>query len=169
MLSLIWGRILQLSRVRVAVGQELLLLAFSGVAVSAWIYWRVPAVASVPPLERRSSLGLQELVQNLKTELEQMESERLSNQRGALFHVKDFDLELSFVLKRSSKDSAKLEYEILTAESQRELGNEQAHKITLHMQAAPATPFQVAPSTTPISTDDAISLPLVPKPKGGKK
>ena|ERR1019366_9397132 len=169
MLSLIWERLAHLFRVRVAIGQELLLLALVAIAAAVWIQSRTPVSTALTPLEARTSLGLQELVQSLKTELEQMESQRLSEKRGALFRVKDFDLELSFVLKHNSKDSAKLEYEILTAEMQRELGNEQTHKITLHMEVAPPTIAQFPPSTKPIPSDDAVQLPFVPKAKGVKR
>lgn len=166
MLSLAYARVVKLFRLQITVGQELLLLAFVAFAAVAWINWRTPAPAAAAPIDKRTTLGLQELVQSLKGELEQMESKRLSQQQGALFRIKDFDLELSFVLKRSEKDSSKLEYEILTAEMERELGAEQTHKITLHMEVAPATVVQTLPSAQPLSRDDAVPLPFVPKGKG---
>jgi K+ transporter len=148
----------------ITVGRELLLLLVMAFIAIMWIHWRT-ATQSVWLVDKRNSLGLRDFVASLQTELEQMESERLAQQRGALFRVKDFDLELSFVLKHNEKDSTKVEYQILTAEMERELGREQTHKITLHMDLSPPTAFQVLPSARPLSTGDAIELPFVPNKK----
>ena len=162
MLALIQAKVARLLRLQVRVGQELLALAAVALAVGLWMHWKAAPPALSSP---NTGLGLQDFVENLKTELEQMESKRRVDGRAAMFRVRDFDLELSFVLKASEKSSGKIEARIVTAEMERELGREQTHKITLHMGMVPPEIVQIAPSSQPLSDEGAVQLPFVPAKK----
>ena len=143
--------------------------------------WKVAAVAALAGLtgwmvfrwemepvaleDSSRGLGIQTLVSQLRHELEQMEEDRLTHERGALFKVKDFDLELSFVIRKSQKDSAEIHPEVVTVGSEREFGRENTNKITLHMELVPPELVIIRPSEKPITGSDIVQLPLVKKGK----
>ena len=74
--------------------------------------------------------------------------------------MKDFDLELSFVVKASAKNKAELKYEVVTLGTESEKAREKTHKITLPMQMLPATPIRVEPSANPIEVEGKVVEPL---------
>jgi len=140
-----------------------LLKAVSLTAVGALIGWmlcrwqfRSPAVS-----ETDAGLGLQTLVGQLRSELERMEEDRQSHERGALFEVKNFDLELSFVIKKSEKNKAEFETELATIGTERELGRENTDKITLHMELVPPESVVIHPAAVPVTGPDIVVLPPV--------
>jgi hypothetical protein len=113
-----------------------------------------------------SDLGVEDLVNRLRGELEQMEEDRLSSGKPALFQVRNFDLELDFVIKSSQKQHGKIEYEVVTAEMEREFGNERTHKLTLHMELIPAQIIRSTSPTAGLSLNGAEELPAL---KAGRK
>ena len=86
-----------------------------------------------------------------------MEVHRQEKNKDSLFYLKDFDLELSFVVKQSAKNKAELKYEVVTLGTESEKAREKTLKITLHMQMLPATPIRVEPSTKPIEVEGKVA------------
>ena len=93
---------------------------------------RKPPPLPPPPVER--TLGLQEFINDLKTEMANLEAERLKKNETAVFDISGFDLEISFVVRTSSQQKAGVEYQIVTAESQIQQGMERVQKLTLHLK-----------------------------------
>ncbi len=107
-------------------------------------------------INQEGGLGLQTLVNQLRSELENMELARTTS--GDFFKLKDFDLELEFVVKRSSKETGKLEYQVVTAEMERELGSERTNKVTLHMEMAPKQTILNFPPETTLDSSGASRI-----------
>jgi hypothetical protein len=109
-----------------------------------------------------SHLGVTKLIQELRTELEVMEVQRAATGQDAVFRIKNFDLELNFVVKTNSKNKNEIHYEVVTVGMDQELARERSDRIMLHMEMLPPQTMKIQPSTTPIPLDDVIELPPVP-------
>lgn len=82
-------------------------------------------------------LDLDKLIRKVKEELAASEQERVTNREAALFELKQFDLEISFVMRARSVGSGKVEYVPVVVSNELELGSERVQRITLHMNAVP--------------------------------
>jgi NTP-dependent ternary system trypsin peptidase co-occuring protein len=136
--------------------QTLLLVTIS--CAGTWFYSRPSGMLRGASGVR---LGIEDLVNRLRGELEQMEVDRVAAGKSALFEVKNFDLELAFVIKESEKQSGKIEYEVVTAEMEREVGREQTHKIILHLDLVPPQAIRSTTPTVNLNLDGAEELPAL--------
>lgn len=88
-----------------------------------------------PPPDNRV-LGIKKLVSDVKSELYELEKDRIEKQEASLFEVTGFDLEISFVAKAGSQQKSGVEYQIVTADSEIQYGIEKIQKLTLHMKTS---------------------------------
>jgi len=112
---------------------------------------RKPPPLPPPPAER--TLGLQEFINDLKTEMANLEAERVKKNESAVFDISGFDLEISFVVRTSSQQKAAVEYQIVTAESQIQQGMERVQKLTLHMKPTGINPVPTKKTEFPSKGD----------------
>jgi hypothetical protein len=98
-----------------------------------------------PKHEAATSLGIDALAEKVRSELENLESWRQSNGKAALFELKDFDLEVSFVVKQSNKAKGELTAEVITVGGEAEHSKEATQKVVLHMGVIPAAAVQIPP------------------------
>jgi hypothetical protein len=109
-------------------------------------------------LSTETKLGVDEVVTQLKGELERMETERETSGAHPLFVLHDFDVELAFVVSRDASQKGKIEYQVVSAEMERKIATEQTHKIVLHMRLAPPSRLQSSTPTSNLSPEGAIRL-----------
>ena len=122
----------------------------------------------IPATKR--TLGIKELVGDVKSELSQLENERIQNNEKGLFEVTDFELEISFLAQASSRQNGKIEYSVITADSDVQHAVEKIQKLTLHLKTIEDTepndyPGSEAPSNPVSNPKDKTGPPIHP----GKK
>ena len=111
-------------------------------------------------------LGIKELVAGVKEELVKSEEERILRGEAPLFIVKDLDLEISFVIRASTKHSSGARFQVLVIDNELQTGAERIQKLTLHMTAVPpSAETQSLPATTkPLSNGREGARVLTPVP-----
>jgi hypothetical protein len=105
-------------------------------------------------------LGIDVLAEKVRFELEKLETWRQSNGKAALFELKDFDLEVSFVVKKSKKVKGDLEAEVITVGGEAEHSKEATQKVVLHMGVIPAETVKIAPASHIDVPPDAVRIPV---------
>ena len=83
-----------------------------------------------------SGLGIDKVIRDVKKELVASDQKRIENQEAALFQVKDFDLEIQFVVRESTTTGGEAKYEVITVNTELKDELEKVQKITLHFTAA---------------------------------
>ncbi|HKQ07724.1 MAG TPA: trypco2 family protein [Blastocatellia bacterium] len=113
-----------------------------------------------------AELGVKDLIEKVKSELIEMEQNREREGKAALFELKDFDLEINFVVKAVNKESGQAEFKVITVGGETESDSEKAQKIKLHMTVVQPQNRKTKASKTPPQADESamISDPL-PKEK----
>ena len=115
-------------------------------------------------------LGLQELIQGVKQELQRADLNRAANDEAALFRLRSFDLEISFGVKAVDKSKGQLEYKVVTIGSEHEFSRETTQKVTIHLDAIGPQKFtEDHPSVGPPSGGDVIKLPKIQVPAKAAK
>lgn len=105
-------------------------------------------------------LGIDALAEKVRSELEKLETWRQSNGKAALFELKDFELEVSFVVKKSRKVKGELEAEVITVGGEAEHSKEATQKVVLHMGVIPAETLKIMPVGHINVPSDAIHIPV---------
>lgn len=82
-------------------------------------------------------LEIQELITKVEHELAQTEEARIKRGDAPVFYLRDFDLEVSFVVRASSGQSGSARFEVLTVDNNIQTGLERVQKLTLHMTTTP--------------------------------
>ena len=118
---------------------------------------------SQPDTDRSEGLGVTQLITMVKEELIATEQTRQTLDQAALFELKDFDLEINFVVRNSRSADGKVGPQFLTVEAGMEVSSERVQKIRLHMSAIPSKPMQtiMSPSAIPTPPD---AVPINPPP-----
>jgi hypothetical protein len=80
-------------------------------------------------------LGISELIQQVKGELEAAERQRLVRAEPPLFSLKAFDLEIHYVVTSSRSDNSEFTVQAVTLGGTTEWKTEDVQKIVLHMEA----------------------------------
>jgi hypothetical protein len=127
--------------------------------VATWTISNFGAYTKARGETQAGDLGIADLAQRVRTDLEQMEAHRLASGKDAVFQLKDFDLEISFVVKVNRKSKGEISTEVVTVGAENEAGRENAHKVTLHMTPIPTQRFDTPPTAAPISAPHVIELP----------
>jgi hypothetical protein len=128
--------------------------------VSGWK--RSSALAAAPP---GSSLGVKELVQEVRAELAAIERDMLAKNERALFRLETFEMELNFVVRAGASEKLGGHTELVTAESEIETGSEKVQKLVLHWKATePEKMVGADPEKVPL-TNAVDNLPTPAPPK----
>jgi len=109
----------------------------------------------------RSDIGVADIVQKLRSELGQMEANRISSGQAAILRIKDVDLELGFVIKVDQANKNEIKFEAVTAGSDQSTSLERSNRITLHMEIEPPTWAVLMPSHLSLD-QNTTELPDVP-------
>jgi hypothetical protein len=83
--------------------------------------------------ENNQKLGVTELIQQVKKELVEMEEKRVQTKEAPLFVVKEFELEVNFVVKENYNQKGDFDFKVVTVGNETDLGTEKTQKITLRM------------------------------------
>jgi hypothetical protein len=104
---------------------------------------------------KEEGLGVKDLIENVKKELVETEKNRLAANEPALFEIKDFDLEINFVVSTRRTLTGQLEYKVVTVGDETQVSSERVQKITLHMTAIPPNIQKEKASESPLNTEGA--------------
>jgi Trypsin-co-occurring domain 2 len=111
----------------------------------AIVLYRQIRVLTTDQTADANPLALNVFVEGVRSQLVQLEQERLSKNQTAITKLDSFDLEVNFVVKKKSTSKAELEYEVVTVGTEAENATEKTQKIVLHMKPEPV----IAGSTPP--------------------
>lgn len=109
----------------------------------------------------RSDIGVSDLIQKLRSDLEKLETERASQGTAAIVRIKNIDLELNFVVKADQTNKGEIQFEAVTVGRENSASLERSDKITLHLEVEPPSWEYVVPSHLSID-DHTKELPAVP-------
>jgi hypothetical protein len=116
-----------------------------------------------------AALGVQELIEKVKEELIKTEEKRISAQQAPLFELKDFELEINYVITASEKESGGFEIKAVTLNSETETTTEKTQKIILRMSAIKPQIKEEKASPRPLDVNEDIIISQPPPPsKRGK-
>lgn len=117
------------------------------------------------PTSKKDSvdLGVQDLIEKVKTELAKTEESRISKGQIPLLELKDFDLEINFVVTESYKGSGTFGFKVVTLGGQTDVSSEKIQKIKLHMTVAQPHVHEEKASTSSIEVDDSTIILTPPK------
>ncbi len=127
--------------------------------VAAWTIINFRAHTKATGEIQANDIRIADLAQRVRAELEFMEADRLASGKDAVFQLKDFDLEISFVVKASQKSKGELSTEVVTVGAESEASREKTHKVTLHMIPIPTQRFNTPATAEPINAPQVIKLP----------
>jgi hypothetical protein len=113
-------------------------------------------------------LGVAELVRKIKGELVAVDQEQTSGNQLALFRLKDFELEISFVVHHTSSSKGTVQFEFLTVDNDIQVGAEKVQKLTLRWEAAKLPPAKLKNTDSQIRAPDKVLIE-VDRPKQKKK
>lgn len=116
-------------RRRVSIGAGLLASFALGFFVQNWLSMRTVAESSLAP----HGIGIPEFVEEVRRELISSDMQRLANKEAALFEAKSVDLEISFVVKRTTDAGSKVTLEVVDLDAKSNLSAEKTQKMTLHL------------------------------------
>lgn len=133
------------------------------IALMIYNHWRI---APNNP-ERVDGLGVRDLIEQVKSELKDAEKARIDKNEAALFKVKDFDLEINFVVGTHSTMSGGVNPPLIAVSANTEISSERIQKIKLHMETTP--PIKGETTTTskppPNGPDDIKTVGPIPPTK----
>ena len=101
----------------------------------------------------KRSLGIKELIDSVRHELELAEDGRIKRGDPPLFEVKDFDMEIKFVVNKSLSNSGKLELSVVTLDGGKTESSELVQTIHLHMNVSAPVSGTAKPINNPAAID----------------
>lgn len=118
------------------------------------------------PANGGRDLGIEKLIKDVKTDLRNA----TAGDDSALFEVKEFDLEISFVVRTDLSQSGAVNYQLVTADTESSIARENVQKLTLRMSAIPPKAGSAPASSSPLSpSSDPQQIGAVPPPSIGVK
>jgi hypothetical protein len=99
-----------------------------------------------------TGLEISTMVRNVKHELYIADSLRIANKEGALFNLRDFQMEISFTVRQVKKAGVTVGYKFVTVEGGSETGNEKVQKLILRWDAVKPEPI----IATPLDSEEVI-------------
>ena len=126
-----------------------LLIAGAPYLTQAWLNQRALTEQMLPDGEK---FGIQELIAKVRAELQ------ASASKDPMFHVSEFDLEVSFVVKSGFTQSGKVNYELVAVDSGTSFSRERVQKLVLRMKAvAPGKVISDSPGPVPpVGTNSTV-------------
>lgn len=98
-------------------------------------------------------LEISTMIRNVKHELFKADSLRIAKKEGALFRLKDFQMEISFTVRQVTKAGVNVGYKFVTVEGGSETGNEKIQKLILRWDAIKNEPKPIT-----VTPSDAIGV-----------
>ena len=175
------GLLVLLAKVRATldlpVSRKTALFLFLGLVTLAYpiLRQRSQMAASLGGGSPDQGLGVTELIKRVRDELAASEKDIQTHNEAALFEVKRFDLEISFVVTASSTVQGGFDYKVVTADSHSDTGSQRVQKLTLHFDAIGSKPIskRATVGNAPPGESDLIEIDAVPtkekKPSKEKK
>lgn len=93
-----------------------------------------PKPQSIAP---SNSLGVKTLIEQVRSELLAIQKNQVDGVNRDMFQLKDFDLEIKFVVNEKQTVSGKAEFEVVTIGGDNTVTNEKVQTIKLHMTTFP--------------------------------
>jgi hypothetical protein len=118
---------------------------------------------SAPP---SGDQGVKKLIEEVKKELTEATEDMEKKHEAALFQLKSFDLEVTFVAQVSATDSAGASYQLVTVNNQLATSSGRTQKLNLHMEVVPPEHKNIKIIRGPMpdsSGDIVITGPIPPK------
>lgn len=111
----------------------------------------------IPPFPSAESLGIKDVITKVQDELRESEKERTGSNKSSLFQVKDFELEIKFVINTKTSDNQQANLELITLDTKAEYSQEKVHQIKLRMVVPEPKPIVLVPSASvPVPTGQKI-------------
>ena len=79
-------------------------------------------------------IGITDLVRQVKKELLALEDSMVKHNENALFQLKDFEMEINFVVRENTSAKIQGNYEVVAVEGSKDYSNEKVQKIILHWE-----------------------------------
>lgn len=143
---------------------DLIAAAIILLLIALMIYNHRKAIS--PHATQSEGLGVKDLIEKVKAELIETEQNQIKSNQAALFEIKDFDLEINFVVSTRHTGTGKLEYNVVTVGGETEVSSERIQKINLHMTAIPPKAIEKPMSQSSVS---APTKPVVINPPPTQK
>ena len=129
-------KLLGLLRSPISTKRALILVAIFQIPTWFLIYQsRLPRPQYAPGAPAR--IGIGETVSKIKQEIAEAQKQRIENKdmasQESLFEITLLDVELNFVVREGTTDTAAVKTEVLTAGTEREYSAERVQKVTLHL------------------------------------
>jgi hypothetical protein len=93
-----------------------------------------------------STIGIPELVAEVRKELIQSDLQRTKDNMPALFIAKSVELEISFVAKKADSAGSKISLEVVNLEGKRQVSAEKTQKMTLHLDIQEPKDLSMSPT-----------------------
>jgi len=97
-------------------------------------------------VETRPRVEVKDLIREVKTELVAADKEMIKNGEAALFQLRDFEMEIQFVVRRSGD----LRAEVVGVGGGAGASSESVQKLKLHWDVVPPRAGSVPPSEVPV-------------------
>lgn len=110
---------------------------------------------------------IRDLVRQVKQELSEADSIAQARHELALFELKEFDLDISFVVQSKQTAGGKAGYELLAVESNSEIATARTQRIHLHWTTVGSVATQLKPNPG-LEGSDAEVVGQRPPPKGDR-
>src|SRR5882724_10665115 len=117
------------------VSLKILLLALLFLSLVPFLIQYFLRRAIVPPVQK--GLEISNLIRQVKSELEIANDKMRQNNEAALFQVKSFDLEVTFVVQATTTSSGNTDFHFVTVDNRLETNSQRTQKMTLHMVVTP--------------------------------
>ncbi len=133
--------------------------------------WRVGAPLGGVSASGEQELQIEQVVREVKRQLEAAGKDRLVNNEATLFKLKDFEMEISFLVRHSERSGTEGKFEPIAVDNDLQLDSERTQRLKLHWDAATDVVKRVPPSKIPVVAGAPIhvdgSLPPPVKPEKG--
>jgi len=94
----------------------------------------------------KTDFNIKDIITQVRSELLEAELERRKQGISDLFTIKDFDIEIQFVVNANTSQKAGSSLELLVIDSESGYSKERVQKIKLHMVAEPPPPKKIPPT-----------------------
>jgi|SRR5688572_5431643 hypothetical protein len=108
----------------------------------------------IPGKAESKGLEIETLIRQVKSELMKADTARITNNEKPLFKLRDFEMEISFTVRKNNNADAKFDYQFVTVEVGSETTNEKVQKLMLHWDAIQPLPDTIPPDNGQITVKE---------------
>jgi hypothetical protein len=131
--------------------------------IIAYQWGRTSGINRVASEHAPPSLDVSTLIRQVQDELTKSEEQRRANNIPPLFEVGAFELEIGFLVRKSSEVGNKFTYEVVTVDNRMQMANELRHKLKIVMHPIAEHEDSAASDESQNPTEVPVSGPLPPK------